>query len=100
DQYRWYIADRVPFCQSIQIDIECRYALVGAEYTSVAFWYQLSPTPGNLDGDCDVDQDDLGIFETCASGPGVPHAEGETCQQCDFDNDSDVDQSDFSIFQR
>ncbi|NLE57048.1 MAG: DUF2961 domain-containing protein [Planctomycetes bacterium] len=100
DQYRWHIADRVPFCQSIQVDIECRYALVGAEYTSVAFWYQLPSVPGNLDNDCDVDQDDLSMFETCASGPGIPHAGGEACQLADFDDDSDVDQFDFSVFQR
>jgi hypothetical protein len=100
DQYRWYIADRVPFCESIQVDIECRYALVGAEYTSVAFWYRLPPVPGNFDNDCDVDADDLGIFEACASGPGIPHAGSEACQQADSDSDNDVDQSDFGIFQR
>ncbi len=104
DQYRWYIADRVPFCQSIRVDIECRYALVGAEYTSVAFWYQLPPVPGNFDNDCDVDADDFARFESCATGPGVPGSASPACtmiqfEAADFDHDGDVDQRDFSIFQ-
>lgn len=56
--------------------------------------------PADLDGDCDVDGDDLDAFESCASGPGVPHDQSENCQQADVDDDSDVDQSDFGVFQR
>jgi len=56
------------------------------------------PAPGDFDLDDDVDQDDLDLFEACASGPGVPIASG--CEGRDFDNDGDADQSDFAIVQR
>ena len=60
------------------------------------------PTPGgpttDLDDDCDVDGDDLDLFEACASGPAIPVIAG--CEDRDFDLDNDTDQSDFGIFQR
>lgn len=64
DQYRWYIADRIPFCNSIDVKIENRYAVVGAEWTSVAFVYQLPDieVPGDMDNDTRVDIVDLDIF--------------------------------------
>jgi hypothetical protein len=52
----------------------------------------------DLDDDCDVDNDDLVRFESCASGPAVPFSAG--CEGKDLDQDGDVDQSDFGIFQR
>lgn len=54
----------------------------------------------DLDGDGDVDQADLSLFESCASGPGVLHNGTDPCREADFDSDSDVDQSDFAVFQR
>ncbi len=54
----------------------------------------------DFNADYDVDGDDLTVFESCASGPAVPHDGTEGCQQADFDDDNDVDQSDFAIFQR
>jgi hypothetical protein len=54
----------------------------------------------DLDQDCDVDGDDLEVFEDCASGPAVLHDGTTTCLQADIDADDDVDQSDFAIFQR
>ena len=56
--------------------------------------------PLDFDQDCDVDMDDLAVFEACASGPGVPHQGTPTCQTADSENDNDVDQTDFSVFQR
>ena len=50
------------------------------------------------DFDCDVDQADYALFETCASGPGYTYASGGDDR--DFDSDGDIDQSDFAIFQR
>jgi hypothetical protein len=49
----------------------------------------------NHDGD--VDGDDVLVFESCASGPGIPY--GGDCGMCDFDDDADVDQADFAIVQ-
>ena len=67
-------------------------------------WYStlVSPIPDgpvpDLDDDCDVDQDDLDLFEVCASGPAIPVIGG--CEDRDFDNDEDADQDDFGILQR
>lgn len=61
----------------------------------------LAVLPGvapDLDGDCDVDADDLLLFESCASGPNVLLTPG--CEGKDFDSDGDTDQSDFGVFQR
>lgn len=52
----------------------------------------------DYDHDCDVDVDDFGDFQECASGPGVSLA--PSCEDKDFDADGDVDQSDFALFQR
>ncbi|MHC4442870.1 MAG: immunoglobulin domain-containing protein [Planctomycetota bacterium] len=54
----------------------------------------------DLDADCDVDPDDFGLFQACASGPNVPHSGTPTCHTADFDNDNDIDQEDFGVFQR
>ncbi len=62
DQYRWYIADRVSFEDSIEVKIENRYSVNGAEWTSVAFWYQQPRLPGDIDDDGDVDAVDLSLF--------------------------------------
>lgn len=56
--------------------------------------------PGDFDGDGDVDLDDFGSFQSCASGPALPHDGSPLCRKVDIDNDNDVDQSDFAIFQR
>lgn len=40
DQYRWRIADRIPFEQSLNVSIECRYGTVGSRWVSVDFWYE------------------------------------------------------------
>jgi hypothetical protein len=45
DQYRWLIADRVPFDESIDVQIECRYGVPGSVWESIAFWYELPPAP-------------------------------------------------------
>jgi hypothetical protein len=52
----------------------------------------------DFDGDGDVDGDDLGYFEGCASAPGIPAAGG--CENADLDGDTDVDQADFADFQK
>jgi hypothetical protein len=52
----------------------------------------------DINRDTYVDGDDLDLFEGCASGPGIPYAEG--CAKADFDGDEDVDQADFADMQR
>jgi hypothetical protein len=69
-----------------------------ADRTLVANFVILVPRPGDFDSDGDVDQKDLLLFESCASGPAIPLAAG--CEKRDFDRDNDVDQSDFAAFQR
>ncbi|HNQ22952.1 MAG TPA: S8 family serine peptidase [Phycisphaerae bacterium] len=56
-----------------------------------------STTPGDLDGDGDVDVNDFVLFADCLSGPGVAYPEG--CADADFDEDGDVDLVDVAAFQ-
>ena len=60
----------------------------------------LALVPPDFDQDCDVDINDNIVFESCASGPAIPHNGSQACQTADFDDDNDVDQDDFAIFQR
>ncbi len=68
--------------------------------------------PMDLDGDFDVDEDDLGLFLGCHTGANVryePESLPASCRlepagdgrlPADHDADRDVDQSDFGILQR
>lgn len=56
--------------------------------------------PPDLDDDCDVDGDDIDAFESCASGPAVPHSNTAMCRRADFDDDGDGDQEDAAVVQR
>lgn len=55
--------------------------------------------PADLDGDCDVDLDDLQTFVACAAGPALPQS-SPGCGRTDFDGDGDTDSVDFGYFQR
>ena len=59
---------------------------------------------GDLDGDGDVDLDDVGVFADCLAGPEVSTPPGECTQEqfdvADLDADNDVDLADFAVFQR
>ena len=54
---------------------------------------------GDMDGDGDVDADDLGILKGCWSGPRVGVQPTPQCLKADLDQDGDADQSDFGRFQ-
>lgn len=62
DQYRWRIADCVPFSRSIEVNIECRYAYNGSRWRTVAFWYQLPYPLEDLNDDRNIDLADFAIF--------------------------------------
>ncbi|HOW72915.1 MAG TPA: N-acetylmuramoyl-L-alanine amidase [Phycisphaerae bacterium] len=54
----------------------------------------LPPSPGDLDGDSDVDLDDLAIMQRCLTGSGVNQGD-LACAQCLIEgNDGDVDGED------
>ena len=90
DQYRWLIADRVPFLSSIAVKIENRYAVVGGRWTSVAFWYQQPDIPGDTEADGDLDLIDFAHLQRCY---------GSTDSAClnffDHDTDGTVDLDDY-----
>ncbi len=70
--------------------------------SSPGFFYLtigLAPrVPVDFDFDGDVDRTDVDYFDRCASGPGIPCADG--CHPYDLDTDGDVDQRDFAAVQR
>jgi hypothetical protein len=80
-------AARIP-CQDVALPLSLVIGNVPGEAGPAA----------DFDGDRDVDGNDVAIFESCASGPGVPRTAG--CLGKDFDQDNDVDQADFSLIQR
>ncbi len=95
DQYRWRIADCVPFSRSIEVNIENRYAVVGSKWTSVAFWYEYPCCNADLDGDRDVDFRDFADFASYwlnsnCTGP-------DSCGGGDFDQSRRVDMNDLAI---
>lgn len=55
--------------------------------------------PADFDQDGRVDSSDLGLFQSCGSGPMIPQTEPD-CAPTDLDGDGDVDQLDFGIFQQ
>ena len=62
DQYRWRIADGIPFTRSIDVKVECRYSVTGASWTSVVFWYQLPGMLEDINADGGVDALDFAAF--------------------------------------
>jgi len=89
-----------------QPDASAQAAMTGGNFALTGgFWaFAGSPctafAPVDFDRDCDVDLDDLAVFESCLSGPMVPRVSSPACQAADLDGDNDVDERDFGIFQR
>ncbi len=95
DQYRWRIADCVPFSKSIEVNVENRYAITGSKWTSVAFWYQYPCVDGDFDYDCDVDFSDFAVFAShwLQSGCEDPN----WCGGADFDSSRKVGIEDLAV---
>ena len=89
DQYRWRIADCIPFSESVEVNVECRYSGNGACWKSVGFWYELPHFLEDLNKDGKVNFTDFAKF--------AAHWRGNNCQTCefaDFTGDGKVDQLD------
>lgn len=85
DQYRWQIADRVPFSQSIDVKIEDRYGITSGKWTSVAFWYKYHCVDADFDNNCNVDFADFAFFTL--------HWLQTNCQTSNWCNGTDFDKS-------
>jgi hypothetical protein len=64
---------------------------------AVTLAVQSSQTPGDFDGDHDVDQTDFGRFQACLTGDGLPQ-DDPACQPARLDADPDVDNNDMTLF--
>lgn len=95
DQYRWRIADCVPFSRSIEVNIENRYAVTGARWTSVAFWYQYPCCMGDFDGDNDTDFQDFADFASHWSEDNC--IAPDWCGGADIDTSGRIDMNDLAI---
>jgi hypothetical protein len=89
DQYRWRIADCIPFRESIEVNVECRYSISGAAWRSVGFWYQLPHRLEDLNRDGTVDFEDFAKFSLYwQDGNNID------CSGADFNGDCIVDGAD------
>lgn len=95
DQYRWQIADCVPFSKSIEVKIENRYAVEDARWTSVAFWYKYPCLKGDFDRDCNVDAYDFAVFASHWLQDNCSGA--DDCGGADFNHSQQVDMKDLAV---
>ena len=75
-QYRWRIADCIPFTKSIEVNAESGYSNNGARWQSVGFWYELPVLLQDLNEDGIVDFADFTRF--------AAHWQESNCGNCDF----------------
>ncbi|MHC4791468.1 MAG: DUF2961 domain-containing protein [Planctomycetota bacterium] len=86
DQYRWRIVDCIPFTESIEVNVECRYSINGAHWRSVAFWYELPYLLADLNEDGIVDSKDFSNFAS--------HWRDSDCGFADLTGNRIVDEAD------
>ena len=89
DQYRWRIADCIPFTESIEVNVECRYALNPSHWRSVGFWYQLPHLLEDIDENGIVDFEDYSKFASYWN-----QSDCDTCGYADFTGDGKVSYED------
>jgi len=93
DQYRWRIADGIPFTRSIDVKVECRYSMTGASWTSVVFWYQLPDMLEDINADGGVDTLDFAVF-----GLWFGQSNCGRCGGAELTGDGAVWWDDFGVF--
>jgi len=93
DQYRWRIADCIPFTESIEVNVECRYGYNGSIWKSVGFWYELPHLLEDIDESGFVDFDDYSKFASHWNQSNC-----DTCGYADFTGDSKVNIDDLMEF--
>jgi hypothetical protein len=71
---------------------------VNSPLTALTVTLTISAVAADFDQDCDVDQADFGLMQSCMTGPGVVLTD-PNCNKADLDGDDDVDAADFSILQ-
>jgi hypothetical protein len=93
DQYRWRISNCIPFRDSIEVNVECRYSYNGAQWRSVGFWYQL---PHHLE---DLNRNGIVDFVDFAEFAKHWQADNSTdCGDADFTGDYSVGREDMASF--
>jgi hypothetical protein len=94
------ITDGSPYGGSLTGGFGSAYISASQGHSLGGFDFAPGRVPCDFDDDGDVDNDDHDLFESCASGPGIPRSSSPLCQATDLDRDNDVDQVDFGVFQR
>ena len=74
-----------------------RYAAQPSKANAIEDASLLGGTSCDMDGDGDVDGEDVADVIDCLSGPGIPPAAG--CGAADVNGDGSVDMADFAICQ-
>lgn len=100
DQYRWRIADRVPFSTSIDVKIECHYGIIGSRWTSVAFWYEWRLAPGDVNCDGVITYGDVNPFVVALQGESAYRIHYPDCEwlSADCNRDGTVSYADINPF--
>jgi hypothetical protein len=92
DQYRWHIADFVPFDETLDVKIENFGGRGDVDFGSTAFYYLAVSIPGDANRDGMVNVGDLGIL---AYNYGTPT--DATWSMGDFNGDGKVNVGDLGI---
>ena len=93
DQYRWRIADYIPFTESIEVNVECLYSYHGTNWKSVGFWYELPHLLEDIDENGIVNFEDYSKFASYWN-----QSDCDTCGYADFTGDSKVSYEDLELF--